>query len=193
MTVWHWVRHGPTHAKNFVGWRDIPADLSDRDQIDRLRCYLPDSAILLASDLSRASDTASVLQQPDHHRLPDDPHLREIHFGVWDGMHFEDVSARDPVLSRRYWEEPGDTQAPFGESWNEASARVQGTVTRLNSKYPDADIVVAAHFGVILTQLQRALGTNAYDTLAHKIDNLSVTRLICKDGSARAEIINHLP
>ena len=36
MTTWHWVRHGPTHQKSFVGWRDVPADLSDHAQIERL-------------------------------------------------------------------------------------------------------------------------------------------------------------
>ncbi|PHR02026.1 MAG: histidine phosphatase family protein, partial [Sulfitobacter sp.] len=36
MTIWHWVRHGPTHEKAFVGWRDVPADLSDTAQIARL-------------------------------------------------------------------------------------------------------------------------------------------------------------
>ena len=33
MTVWHWVRHAPTHETAFVGWRDVPADLSDRARI----------------------------------------------------------------------------------------------------------------------------------------------------------------
>lgn len=193
MTVWHWVRHGPTHAKEFVGWRDLAADLSDRDQINRLRGHLPDEALLMSSDLSRAAETANVLQKPSYRRLPDDPHLRELHFGLWDGLHFEKVSARDPRLSRQYWETPGDVQAPGGESWNEASERVHATVTRINHRYPDAHVVVVAHFGVILTQLQRAMGVPAYEVLANKIDNLSVTQLTWVRGKGCAELINHLP
>lgn len=193
MTVWHWVRHGPTHAKTFVGWRDIPADLSDKASIERLRDHLPDHALLLSSDLTRASQTADALHKPGYRRLPDDPHLREIHFGVWDGMHFEKVSARDPHLSRQFWETPGDIQAPLGESWNETTARVNATVARISQQYPDAHIIAAAHFGVILTQIQMALGVSAYEVLANKIDNLSVSRLKWQNGQSSVESINHLP
>ena len=38
---WWWVRHGPTHQKVFTGWRDVPADLSEVDQINRLAKFLP--------------------------------------------------------------------------------------------------------------------------------------------------------
>lgn len=193
MTVWHWVRHGPTYAKNFVGWRDLPADLSDDAQIERLKEHLPDEAILLASDLDRARRTADALQTNGHVRLADDPHLREIHFGIWDGMHFEDIALRDPHLSRQFWEEPGHVTAPAGESWNETTARVEGVVRRINHRYPKAQVIVAAHFGVILTQVQKAARITPYEALAHRIDNFSVTRISWDHGKGRVETINHLP
>ena len=193
MTVWHWVRHGPTHAKSFVGWRDVAADLSNQEQIDRLRASLPDQALVISSDLQRARHTADALQRSSHRRLPHDAHLREIHFGIWDGMIFDKVADRDPDLSRRFWEEPGDVFAPQGESWNVAAARVNTVVERLNHHYPKAHIIAVAHFGVILTQVQRALSVSAYDVLAHKIDNLSVTRIEWENGAGSIGHINHLP
>lgn len=193
MTTWHWVRHGPTHQKTFVGWRDVPADLSDIAQIARLDADLPDTALLISSDLVRASATADALAGADRQRLTHDCDLRELHFGVWDGMHFADVAARDPELSRAYWETPGDIAAPDGESWNQTAARVNAVVDRLNRTHPQADIIAVAHFGVILTQVQRALGITAYQSMAHKIDNLSVTRLrFDKDGWSVGRI-NHCP
>ncbi|ABG30845.1 histidine phosphatase family protein [Roseobacter denitrificans] len=193
MTVWHWVRHGPTHARSFVGWRDVPADLSDTAQIARLRAHLPSDAVLVSSDLARARDTAHALQTPAHHRLPHDPHLREMHFGIWDGMHFEDIAARDPDLSRTFWENPGHVTAPGGESWNTAAARVQSAVTRISNAYPGRDIIAVAHFGVILTQVQRALQISAYDTLSHRIDNFSVTKINWTCDTDPVPYINHLP
>lgn len=193
MTTWHWVRHGPTHAKSFVGWRDVPADLSDRDQIARLRAHLPSDAVLVSSDLARARDTAHALQATSHHRLPHDPHLREMHFGIWDGMHFDDVAARDPDLSRNFWENPGNVTAPGGESWNDAAARVHGAVARISNAYPGRDIIAVAHFGVILTQLQHALQISAYETLSHKIDNFSVTKINRACKTDPVPYINHLP
>jgi broad specificity phosphatase PhoE len=193
MTTWHWVRHGPTHQKTFVGWRDVPADLSDTAQIARLDAHLPDTALLISSDLVRASATADALAGANRQRQSHDPDLRELNFGVWDGMHFTDVAARDPELSRAYWETPGDIAAPNGESWNQTTTRVNAVVDRLNHAHPQADIIAVAHFGVILTQVQRALGVSAYQAMAHKIDNLSVTRLCFNAGGWSAGSINHSP
>ena len=193
MTTWHWVRHGPTHEKTFVGWRDVPADLSDVAQIARLNLHLPDPALILSSDLIRSSATADALSSPGRSRLPHDKDLRELHFGVWDGMKFDAVAARDPELSRAYWETPGDIAAPEGESWNQCMARVSAVVDRLNAAHPDAHIIAVAHFGVILTQVQRASRRSATEAMSHKIDNLSVTELSHQDGQWDVRGINHLP
>ncbi|KIN63258.1 Phosphoglycerate mutase [Sulfitobacter noctilucicola] len=193
MTVWHWVRHGPTHEKNFVGWRDVPADLSDKEQISRLRAHLPAQAKIISSDLIRCVTTADVVMGADHHRLPHDPGLREIDFGIWDGMHFKDVADRDPELSRAFWEKPGDIAAPDGESWNQTAARVNRVIDALNEEHADAHIIAVAHFGVILTQVQRAMAVGAYQAMSHKIDNFSVTTLSHDNGKWQVHGINHLP
>ena len=104
-----------------------------------------------------------------------DTNLRELNFGVWDGMAFNAVAKRDPDLSRAYWENPGDTAPPEGESWNACNARVSAVVDRLSKAHPEAHIIAVAHFGVILTQVQRALDLTGHAAIGHKIDNLSVT------------------
>ncbi|MFD2740479.1 histidine phosphatase family protein [Sulfitobacter aestuarii] len=191
MTTWHWIRHGPTHEKTFVGWRDVPADLSDGAQIARLCALLPERALLLSSDLIRASATADALALPGHRRLPSTKALRELHFGRWDGLHFAEVARRDPELSRAYWETPGDIIAPDGESWNQTAARVNAFVDEMNRAHPAGEIIAVAHFGVILTQIQRALATSPQEAMAHRIDNLSLTRLHHEEDSWRVERINH--
>lgn len=193
MTTWHWVRHGPTHEKNFVGWRDVPADLSDAPRLARLNLHLPDDALLISSDLIRAVHTADALALPTRHRLPHEPDLRELHFGAWDGMHFSDVAARDPDLSRAYWETPGDVVAPDGESWNQTKARVDRVVARINEAHPQAHVIAVAHFGVILTQVQQAQGSGPLEAMAHKIDNLSVTHLAHESGTWQINEINRTP
>lgn len=190
MTTWHWVRHGPTHQKNFTGWRDVPADLSDSAALARLSAHLPGSALVISSDLTRSVHTASALQA-DRTRLIHDPGLREFHFGTWDGQHFSAVADKHPDLSRAYWEKPGDHTPPGGESWNEAAARVQAVVNKIEAAHPNAHVIAVAHFGVILTQVQKVLGLTAYEVLAHKIDPLSVTTLHPAKGTAAH--INHKP
>ncbi len=192
MTTWHWVRHGPTHQKNFVGWRDVPADLSDHAAIERLNAHLPASALLVSSDLIRASATADRLEQ-GRNRLPHAPQIREFNLGLWDGQHFEQVSSEYPELSRKYWEEPGDIAPPEGESWNQVAARIAPFVDHMNTAHPEAHVIAVAHIGVILTQLQRATGKSAYDCLAQSIDNLSVTTLQFDKASWSLTQVNHNP
>lgn len=191
MTVWHWVRHGPTHEKAFVGWRDVAADLSDRAAIARLDAYLPKRALLVSSDLIRAVATADVLGA-GRDRLPHAPAIREFNFGTWDGLRFDAIAAAHPELSRRYWEEPGDVAPPGGESWNDVAIRVGDFVDRMNAGHPEADVIAVAHIGVIMTQIQRASGSTASAAMGHEIGNLSVTRLIHGDGW-RVEAIDHRP
>ncbi|MGB8812946.1 MAG: histidine phosphatase family protein [Paracoccaceae bacterium] len=191
MTRFWWVRHGPTHEKTFVGWRDVPADLSDTARIARLNAYLPQDAVLVSSDLIRAAATADAVGH-GRHRLPHLPALREFNFGDWDGRHFTEVSETHPTLSRKYWEEPGDIAPPNGESWNAVSARVGAAVSQILHDHAGRDIILVAHVGVILTQVQTALDVTAYQALGHQIDNLSVTTLVF-DNAWKAETINHIP
>ena len=191
MTRLWWVRHGPTHAKTFAGWRDIAADLSDHVAIARLNAHLPKAALLISSDLIRATATADALAK-DRHRLPHDPTLREFNFGDWDGLGFDEVSARWPDLSRRYWEEPGHVAPPNGESWHAAEARISAAVDRLTTAHPGRDIIAVAHFGAILTQYRRAAGLTPYQALAQKIDNLSVSCLHFAQGQWSVARVNHI-
>lgn len=182
------VRHGPTHAKAMVGWSDLPADLSDTAALSRLRAYLPEAPVV-SSDLIRATATADALA-PDT-RLPHDPALREINFGAWELRGFAEVEAEDPVTIRAYWENPGEVAPPGGESWNAVCRRVDDAIDDyLRAGHPD--LIVVGHFGMILTQLQRALGIDATAAFSHRIDNLSVTDLHY-DGRWTVGQINHKP
>lgn len=191
VTRFWWVRHGPTHEKAFTGWRDVPADLSDTAALGRLDAYLPQGAVLVSSDLIRAVATADAVAR-GRERLAHDAALRELHFGDWDGKHWAEVAETHPDLSRAYWEEPGDHCPPGGESWNDAAARVRLAVDRLLVRHRGRDIVVVAHFGVILTQVQRALGCSGAEVLAQGIDNLSVTRIDHAGGQWSLGPVNHI-
>lgn len=187
-----WVRHGPTHEKTMVGWRDVPADLSDHETIARLNAHLPQDALLVSSDLIRATATADALAQ-GRHRLPHHPGLREVHFGDWDGQTWDAIANTHPELSFAYWDDPGDHRPPNGESWNEAAARISAATDSLLAAHPGRDIIVIAHFGAILTQVQRAMGCAPVDVFAHRIDNLSVTRLDRHATGWDIVAINHRP
>ena len=190
MTRFWLVRHGPTHEKAFTGWRDVPADLSDGAAIARLADYLPQDAIVVSSDLRRCTATARAIAG-SRTQLPPRKSLREFDFGVWDGMTFSEVEKRDPVLSRQFWEKPGDITAPGGESWNMVSKRVSASLVDLADAQSSADIIVVGHMGLIMTMIARCGGT-PYEAMGHKIDNLSVTDITYALQTWQIGTINHL-
>lgn len=175
MTTLHLIRHGPTHAKTMIGWTDRPADLSDTDRIARLSAALPDAARMISSDLCRAVETANALARPERDRLPHDPDLREIHFGEWEDRTFAEINAEAPAAIDAFWKTPGPNRAPGGEGWDDLRARVSAAVDRLIPL--GGDLIIVAHFGAILTQLQRARGASNTDILGQYIEPLSLTRL----------------
>lgn len=187
----YWLRHGPIHQSVFTGWRDVPVDLSDSAQIARTAALLPQDALIVSSDLQRASKTADILAGT-RSRLPDQPGLREINFGEWDGLSFEQVIERAPELSRAYWENPGDISPPGGESWNQAATRVEVTLQLLMATYPGRPLILIAHLGVILTQVARATGRSATETLAQHIRPFSLTEITLQDGQRQLLRVDHL-
>jgi len=189
MTRFLWVRHAPTHAKAMIGWTDLQADLSDADAVRRLRAALPAQATLISSDLIRAVATADALALGP--RLPHEPALREIHFGAWESRTFTEVEAEAPDLIRAFWEHPGQTRAPNGESWDDLTRRVWAATDRLAAAHRGQEIVIVAHFGAILAALQRAMNLTAAQVFAHKIDNLSITDLTVGPTGWQVNRINH--
>lgn len=182
------IRHGPTHAEGMCGWSNLPADLSDTAAIARLAATLP-TAPVMSSDLDRAVRTADAVAG-NRPRLPHDPDLREIHFGAWELRRHDEVEAEAPDLIRAFWDRPGDVAPPGGESWNALRSRCDAAI---DHAWTGGDLIVVAHFGVILTQLQRALGCDAHEVFAHRIEPLSLTRIETGTEGWRAVEINRLP
>ncbi|MCB1336207.1 MAG: histidine phosphatase family protein [Maritimibacter sp.] len=191
LTIW-WVRHGPTHRKEMVGWTDLPADLSDKAALARLDAYLPDAPVI-SSDLTRAVATADAIQGA-RPRLAHAPGLREIHFGAWELLTADALEARDPEKARAYWTDPTHVRPPGGESFADLATRVNAAVDTLaRHAGPDGNLIAVAHFGVILSQLHRARQGTMTDLLAQHVDNLSVTALRRDADGWHETLANHRP
>ncbi len=162
MTRLWWVRHGPTHEKAFVGWRDVPADLSDTAAIARLNAHLPPDALLMSSDLIRAGSHGGCrCRAGTACRMS--PICAEFDFGDWDGKRLTKWPKRTPSLPPLSGKSPGDIAPPNGESWNDGLRPGQGAGGTAHDRHAGRDIIIVAHIGVILTQVQRrAEGSTPY-------------------------------
>jgi broad specificity phosphatase PhoE len=185
------VRHGPTHAKGMTGWTDLPADLSDQAAVARLADALPPAAAVISSDLSRAIATADAIQGP-RPRLPHDPRLREIHFGAWESRLPGDIARDHPDLSRAFWDGAPGARPPGGESFDDLAARIRTATDAALSAHP-GDLVIVAHFGVVLAALARAAGWTTQQSLAHRIDPLSLSEIAITATGWSVTRINHRP
>ena len=171
-----------------VGWTDLPADLSDSAALSRLDAALPPDLPLLSSDLLRTRATADAIAG-GRARLQPERDLREMHFGEWEMRAHAEIEAESPELIRAFWERPGEVRPPGGESWHELGQRVSGRVGGLLDAH--GNLIVVAHFGVILSELQRVLGWVGDQAFAQRIDPLSLTRIDYDAG--QAPLINHRP
>lgn len=185
-----WVRHAPTYQKGMVGWSDVPAFLDDAAALARLSAHLPDAPVV-SSDLIRCVTTADAIQQ-DRPRLPHQPGLREINFGAWELRTAAELDAEDPTLMRAFWGDPSSNRPPEGETWDEMRDRVGTAVDGLLST-TTGDLILVAHFGAILGQVQRARGCDVQAVLGQKIDNLSVTCLGFDGSDWQEQSVNHIP
>lgn len=183
------IRHGPTHARTLTGWTDLPADLGDTAALARLAAALPQAPVV-SSDLVRAVATADAILGP-RPRLPHEPDLREMHFGIWEGLTAAEVEARDPDLSRAFWTDPAAASPPSGEGWQVLSARVLAATTRLLAVHDE--LILVAHFGPILALVQHATGESAAEVMGRSVAPLSLTEIEVADEEWAATRLNHLP
>ena len=148
--VW---RHGRTSwnvENRFQGQADIALDEVGREQAQRSAAVLAAlrPAVLWASDLSRARDTAEALAVRTGLIVTTDKRLREIHVGSWEGLLGHEVDALDPELSRRLQAGEDVRRSATGESTSEVGERVAEALAELAASAPDGSTVVAASHGL---------------------------------------------
>jgi broad specificity phosphatase PhoE len=145
-------RHGQTawNADGRVqGQTDVPlADLGRvqaAEAAERLAELGPD--LLVASDLSRAAETAAVLSERTGLKVRHDTRLRERDFGQWQGLLLSEAAARWPAAFERW-----RAGKPVGEAGIEdldsLAERVRTALEEAVAEVPDdATVVVATHGG----------------------------------------------
>ena len=154
------IRHAQTEmAGRFCGHSDPDLNTQGRMQLTSLTGLLSAEPIdiVYSSDLRRASATAqgiaAVRQIPQVVR----PALREIDFGQWEGMSWEQIEQMDPEYARKWMGRYPHLAAPSGESFQAFEARVLEEVKFLldGNRRP---IAVVTHGGVLRVVLRHLCG-----------------------------------
>ena len=111
------VRHGRTAwnaAGRFQGQSDVPLDDEGRAQARAVGTMLASDAFdrAFASDLSRASETARIVLGERDVSLVLDERLREMRFGEWEGLVWNEIVERFPETAHRSSTTPRFLHAP---------------------------------------------------------------------------------
>ncbi len=186
------VRHGETDWNRdgrIQGKTDVPLNDRGREQARALAGELAGSSFdaVYSSDLSRARETAEILAAAIRLPVVVDPALRELDFGLWEGLTGEEVRERWPEMYER-WATVGLDAHDGGESHEELSARVLGAVRRLAVIHDGGEILLVAHGGPLRALLMAAEGLD-YRTQRREfrsIPNCDVARIAIEGGTPRS-------
>jgi alpha-ribazole phosphatase/probable phosphoglycerate mutase len=147
------VRHGRVaegHTDRYHGNNDIGLSPEGERQLTELARYLTPVplAAVYASTLSRTRDGAARLCQGRGLEPRVIPEFREIHFGVWEGLTFTEISERYPEELASRFRDLANFRIPHGESLGDVRDRALPRLKKLIADHPGQSLALVAHAGV---------------------------------------------
>jgi broad specificity phosphatase PhoE len=177
------VRHGETewNSDNRVqGSVDVPLSEKGKAQAAALADALAARGVRFpvayTSDLSRARETARVVQQRlDVPRLAVDPLLREMHCGDWEGRSIDALRESEPGAYDSWMDDPA-FRIPGGESVEDVRARVDRFFeSRAGELESAGHVLIVAHGLLNRMILSRVMGLPPQRARYFATDNASVS------------------
>ncbi len=166
--------------RRFQGRTDIPLDDEGRAQAQALARYLAPERfdLCVASDLSRAASTATAIGAACGVTVEFEPRLREMRFGSWEGLTWDEIVARTPALAHAPARAPLVYLPADGESFDEVSARVAPVIAEVRARLgPGGRALIVSHAGVMHAILGIALAEPEESALGITFRPASIMRL----------------
>ncbi len=193
------TRHGlPTAATNiWLGGRlDVPLSPDGRTQAEALARRLTGVGLdrIISSPMLRAVETAKAVATG--RTVEVEERLREQDCGQWEGLTFDEATARDPELRASWVRDPATNHLPGGESGDEVAERVRSFLVDLLAKeLPGGDrrrVLLVAHTAINRILLCVALGIPVRDYRRRFVQgrtNLTVLRYEEGDNPDGAQLL----
>jgi broad specificity phosphatase PhoE len=155
------IRHAETDlAGSFCGHSDPPINASGQIQVAALaaRFSMGQFDFICCSDLQRAVDTAIPIAEALKLPLRKTPNLREIDFGDWESLTWNEIEKRDPDYAFRWMHSFPSLPAPGGETYVAFEHRVLLQVNNLLNMDNVSRAIVVTHGGAMRIVLHALLG-----------------------------------
>lgn len=170
------LRHGRTGHNHLGVWQgqlDVPLDDVGREQAEaaarglaaRVEAWRAagEDVRLVASDLSRAYETARALAAAAGLDVASDKRLREFYAGAWQGLTREQIAAAGMAGDLEAWASGEDVPIGGGERRSEASRRAADALVELAGELDGGTLIVVTHGGVMRGAALLLLGLDAAD------------------------------
>jgi len=192
------ARHGETQwaaEDKFNGLGDIELTERGRAQARGLAARLSDRPIaaVYCSTLRRAIETATIAAKP--HGLEPQPHeaLRELDFGVWDGMSRQQIIEQYPEEWAARVADPAAVAAPGGETGYAALSRAREALLQIVASCREQEVqevLIVAHKAINRLLLGDVLGIAARDYRRLGQQPCALNCIEWQDGEPMVALLN---
>ena len=159
------LRHGQVadgHTNRYHGNNDIELSPLGVKQLEQAGAQLQDVELagVYASDLTRAVQGAEIICRGRKIKPRTLPEFREIHFGVWEGLSFQEIMEQYPEDLQARFKDLPNFRIPGGESLMDLKARALPALQELIESHYEQAFLLVAHAGINRVILSEALGLN---------------------------------
>lgn len=180
------VRHGLTvwnQERRYIGSDDIPLNEIGKHQAAALANRLKEENVdaIYSSDLKRSLETASIIGESWKIQPKIDPRLREMSFGVFEGLTFQEAQERYPDMLSKWLADSNQTPDE-GESFTAFSHRISSFLSEISSSNNPESVLIVAHGGTLREILRLLLGLPPDGHWYFRIDPASLSEVHLYDG-----------
>ena len=182
------IRHGITawnKDSRYQGQTDVPLGDDGLAQAEAVGTRLRDADIdrIYSSDLSRARQTAEAISRRSGVPVRLDSRLRELSFGQWEGLTFDEITSKWPEDQKRWLKDPVSLSAPGGETAAQLGVRLREALGDIYDDLACLDTeanrkpcgVIVSHGGAIRALMAYASTGSMTDMWARGVRQASVT------------------
>ena len=195
MTKIIFVRHGQTEWNvlgRYQGQTDIALSPLGIGQAEKLAAHFPVDKVeaVYSSDLVRAMTTARCVADLFGLTVEPRPELRELNFGDWEGLTYDEIVAKWPDALNNFFQHPDVLEIPHGESFPKLRERALDAVEKIVACHPNQTVAVFAHGAILRTILTAALHMDLKYVWTIRQFNTAVNIVTYTEHGTTVELLN---
>ena len=188
------VRHGETEwnvQRRYQGQSDVPLSEIGNQQAESIAGRLAGQEIdaIYASDLKRAWQTAQVIAAQIGLDVISEPRLRELKFGILEGLTFEEAEEKYPEMITAWLDDFNNTPER-AETIDMFNARIVSLLDDLKRKHDEQVVLLVGHGGSLSEILRAVLGLSLEKRWYIQMENASLSEVLIADDYVALNRLN---